>query len=72
MPTLRDLRRQRCLTQEPLAAAVEVSASTVYSAEAGGFQRRSAIVRRLAQVLGVSPTEIVAQAVGDKTAGVNV
>jgi DNA-binding XRE family transcriptional regulator len=48
MPTLRDLRRQRCLTQEPLAAAVEVSASTGYSAEADGFQRRSAIVRRLA------------------------
>lgn len=58
MPTLRALREQRYLTQEQLAAAAEVSASTVHNAEVGRTRPRPAIVRRLARVLSVQPGEI--------------
>jgi len=57
--TLRQLREQRYLTQEQLAVAAEVSASTVYHIEAGKVRPRPSIVRRLARVLGVEPHEIV-------------
>ena len=46
------------MTQEQLAVAAEVSASTVYNAEAGKTLPRPAIVRRLARVLGVDPRDI--------------
>lgn len=59
MPTLRQLREQRYLTQEQLAVAAEVSASTVYHIEAGKVRPRTSIVRRLARALEVSPDEIV-------------
>jgi transcriptional regulator with XRE-family HTH domain len=58
MATLRALREQRYLTQEQFAVAAEVSASTVYNAEAGKISPRLAIVRRLARVLGVEPGEV--------------
>lgn len=58
MSTLRQLREQHHLTQEQLAVAAEVSTSTVYHIEAGKVQPRTAIIRRLARVLGVSPDEI--------------
>ena len=56
--TLRRLREERHLTQEQLAVAAEVSTSTVYHIEAGKVRPRPAIVRRLARVLQVSPSEI--------------
>jgi DNA-binding XRE family transcriptional regulator len=52
------LREQRHLTQEQLAVAAEVSTSTVYHIEAGKVRPRTAIVRRLARVLGVRPDDI--------------
>lgn len=58
MPTLRQLRETHHLTQEQLAVAAEVSTSTVYHIEAGKVRPRTAIVRRLARALGVSPDEI--------------
>ncbi len=58
MPTLRVLREQRCLTQEQLAVAAEVSTSTVYNAESGRTYPRPAIIRRLARVLTVAPCDI--------------
>ncbi len=58
MATLRLLREQRYLTQEQLAVAAEVSASTVYHIEAGRGRPRTAILRRLARALGVDPEEI--------------
>ena len=58
MATLRVLREQQHLTQEQLAVAAEVSASTVHNAESGKTLPRPAIVRRLARVLGVSPGEL--------------
>ncbi len=58
MPTLRALRVERLLTQEQLAAAAEVSTSTVYNAEAGKVHPRPSIVRRMARALGVAPTDI--------------
>jgi transcriptional regulator with XRE-family HTH domain len=56
--TLRQLREQRHLTQEQLAVAAEVSTSTVYHIEAGRVRPRPAIVRRLARVLAVTPSDI--------------
>ena len=58
MATLRQLRVQHRLTQEQLAVAADVSASTVYHIEAGKVRPRPSIVRRLARALGVSPSEI--------------
>ncbi len=58
MSTLRRLREERHLTQEQLAAAAEVSTSTVYHIEAGKVRPRPAIVRRLARALDVSPGDI--------------
>lgn len=58
MPTLRQLRKQHDLTQEQLAAAADVSSSTVYHIEAGKVRPRPSIVRRLARVLHVDPTDI--------------
>jgi len=60
--TLRRLREERHLTQEQLAVAAEVSTSTVYHIEAGKVRPRPAIVRRLARVLDVSPSEIEREA----------
>jgi len=56
--TLRHLRHQRQLTQEQLAHAADVSPSTVYHIEAGKVRPRPSIVRRLARVLAVVPSEI--------------
>jgi transcriptional regulator with XRE-family HTH domain len=58
MPTLRELRTRQHLTQEKLAAAADVSASTVYHIEAGKVHPRPAILRRLARVLQVEPQTI--------------
>jgi transcriptional regulator with XRE-family HTH domain len=58
MASLRTLRESRYLTQEQLAAAAEVSASTVHNAETGRTRPRPAILRRLARALGVDPGEI--------------
>ncbi len=58
MATLRQLRREHHLTQEQLATAADVSPSTVYHIEAGKVRPRPSIVRRLARVLSVSPSEI--------------
>lgn len=58
MPTLRALRTQQHLTQEKLAAAADVSASTVYHIEAGKVRPRPAILRRLARALHVEPQTI--------------
>ncbi len=58
MPSLKALREQRHMTQEQLAAAAEVSASTVHNAETGKTQPRPAILRRLARVLEVAPGDI--------------
>ena len=59
MPTLRALRLERYLTQEQLAVAAEVSATTVHNIETGRRRPRPAILRRLARVLNVDPGEIV-------------
>jgi len=56
--TLRQLRAQRHLTQAQLAAAADVSPSTIYHIEAGKVVPRPTIVRRLARVLEVRQDEI--------------
>ena len=58
MTTLRQLRKQQHLTQEQLAAAADVSSSTIYHIEAGKVRPRPSIVRRLARALSVSPSDI--------------
>jgi transcriptional regulator with XRE-family HTH domain len=58
MASLRTLRESRHLTQEQLAAAAEVSSSTVHNTETGRTRPRPAILRRLARALGVDPGEI--------------
>ena len=53
MATLRELRAQRHLTQAQLAAAADVSPSTIYHIDAAKVLPRPAIVRRLARALDV-------------------
>ena len=69
--TLRQLREQHHLTQEQLAVAAEVSTSTVYHIEAGKVRPRTAILRRLARVLDVSPDEIDLESMPTEKRGVN-
>ncbi len=67
MPTLRQLREERHLTQEQLATAAEVSTSTVYHIEGSKVCPRPSIVRRIARALGVSPGEIEVSGVAPRT-----
>ena len=59
-PQLERLRIARMLTQADLAAAAHVARTAIIRLEAGGVARRST-VRKLAEVLGVTPAELMGQ-----------
>ena len=58
MATLKEMRDKAILTQEELAQAVGVSKMTIYSWERGETSPRPAHIRKLAEVLGRTPTEV--------------
>ena len=62
MPTvnLRELRRRRLLTQKELAEAVGVQWATAQRWEAGTRYPRPVQQRKLCEVLGVTPEELLA------------
>ncbi len=61
MANIRDLRRRKLLTQQELAQAVGVKKyQTVQRWEAGEAHPRPAQLRRLCDVLSVTPDELLA------------
>lgn len=58
MPTLRDLRLARALSQRDLAARAGVAPKTVVDLEMGRQEPRLRTIRRLAAALGVEPAEV--------------
>lgn len=57
---LRELRRRKLLTQRELAERVGVWYQTVQTWESGERRPRPAAQRRLCEVLGVTPEELLA------------
>jgi len=55
---LRELRRAQLLTQKELAERVGVWYQTVQGWESGDRQPRPAAMRKLCEVLGVTPAEL--------------
>ena len=58
MATLKEMRDEAILTQEELASKVGVSKMTIYSWERGESGPRPAHIRKLAEVLKRTPTEV--------------
>ncbi len=59
-PRLRELRRGAAMSQRELARASGIAASTIAYLEEGSRGAQWRTIRRLAQVLGVSPGMLVA------------
>jgi transcriptional regulator with XRE-family HTH domain len=60
MDGLRELRRRRFLTQKELAAAIGVQYQTVQTWEKGDNTPRLAAMKKLCEVLQVTPDELIA------------
>lgn len=60
MPTLKELRIRRMLTQKELAAAVGATYQSVQAWESGQSRPRPGAQRRLCEVLQVSPDDLFA------------
>jgi transcriptional regulator with XRE-family HTH domain len=58
MISLRDVRAERLLSIRDLARKASVAASTVYLIEAGRTTPQLHVVARLADALGVAPSEV--------------
>lgn len=58
MPSLREWRRERLLTQRELAKRAGVAPSTIYLIEVGRSLPQLRIMIRLADALGVGPEQI--------------
>jgi len=59
MPSLRELREGKFLSQRDLAKAAGVSRFTISELEGGKVRpRRGRTIRKLAKALGVDPSEI--------------
>ncbi len=59
MPTLQKLRVLAVLTQAELAEKVGVSVTTISHWETGSKRPRASNIRKLAQALDMSPSEIL-------------
>jgi transcriptional regulator with XRE-family HTH domain len=60
MPTLQKLRELAVLTQAELAEKVGVSVTTISHWETGNKRPRASNIRKLAEVLSVTPREVLA------------
>lgn len=69
MKTLEELRKQVPLTQEELARLCGVDDATIYRWEQGISTPRPANARKLAQVLGVTPSEVMQAFYVDRSEG---
>lgn len=58
VPGLRHYRKRQALSQADLAIRAGVTRSTIISAETGQASPRPSTIRRLAEALGVSPSEL--------------
>lgn len=58
MPTLREARLARTLSQRDLARMAGVTAKTVIDVELGRQEPRLRTIRQIAAALGVEPTEV--------------
>jgi len=58
VPSLREMRLRRMLTQKDLAKRAEVSYQTVQAWEGGQSRPRPAAMRRLAEALEVTPDDL--------------
>jgi transcriptional regulator with XRE-family HTH domain len=58
MPSLREVRLRRLLTQRELARLAGVTHKTVVDLELGRVEPRLATMRKLAAALGVEPLEV--------------
>lgn len=56
---LRDLRVRRALTQEELAEKADVGTNTVARLERNETEPHMSTLRKLAQALGVDPSELI-------------
>ncbi len=59
---LRQLREERFLSHRDLAKNADVSPTTVLNLEAGKVEAQRRTIRKLAEALGVDPTELVKEA----------
>jgi transcriptional regulator with XRE-family HTH domain len=59
LKSLRRLRERRALSQAELAEQAGVSRATIVSLESGRAGAQYATMRRLAEVLGVEPAELL-------------
>jgi len=60
MPNLKEMRRRKLLTQKELAQALGTNYQTVQRWESGESTPRPAAMRRLCEILGVTPDELLA------------
>jgi transcriptional regulator with XRE-family HTH domain len=60
MSTLRQLREQAVLTQAEIAEKIGVSVTTISHWETGSKRPRAGNIRKLAEVLGVTPQVVLA------------
>jgi transcriptional regulator with XRE-family HTH domain len=60
MPTLQKLRELAVLTQAELAEKIGVSVTTISHWETGSKRPRASNIRKLAEVLSVTPREVLA------------
>ncbi len=60
MEGLRELRRRKLLTQKELAERVGVKYQTLQTWESGQNRPRPAAMRKLCEVLGATPDELLA------------
>ena len=58
MPSLRDLRESKFISQDDLAKVSGIAASTISRLETGKEKPRFVTVRKLAAALGVEPGDI--------------
>lgn len=56
---IRELRQNRGMSQQNLAAAADVAVNTVWAAENGRFRPRARTLRRLAEALGIPFEELL-------------
>jgi transcriptional regulator with XRE-family HTH domain len=66
---LKELRRRTLLTQKELAAAIGVEYQTVQRWENGTRSPRPAQLRKLCEVFGVTPDELLAALEGESAEG---
>ena len=59
LPSLREVRQNRSLTQRELGKLANVSTNTIYQLENGLRGGYAVTVRRLASALGVVPSELM-------------